>query len=264
MGLSLLASLVLLAAGPSDAPALEIGPVQAAYGPLWPERRGSEYYPGQDFLFYRFQVSGARFKDGQSLDMEVAVRLLNADGKEVLLKRAPCTGKTCFPGKPFWCIAHLPLAEPLPRGEYTAEVVVTDNVSSATASFRREVRLKAPELAVHSVQFYYDAEGKVPAPARAQVGQTLYLRVVVSNCQARDGKMEVTLKNELSEGGAAPATVNEVTARGETTAATAPATFNACTGPLLHPGHYTLRLTATDQVAGKPVTLEVPLDVEAP
>jgi hypothetical protein len=264
MGLSLLASLALLGLNPADAPGLEIGQVQAAYGPLWPERRVPEYYPGQDFLFYRFRLAGAQVKDGRSLDLEVAVRLLNSGGKEVLLKRAPCAGETCFPGKPFWCLAHLPLAEPLPPGEYTAEVVVTDNISSKSASFRREVRLKAPELAVQSVQFYYDAEGKIPAPPRAQVGQTLHLRVIVMNCQARDGKLEVTLKNELGEAGAAPATVNEVTARGETTAPTAPATFNACTGPLLHPGHYTLRLTATDQVAGKAVMVEVPLEVTEP
>src|SRR5438270_2429936 len=77
-----LAFALLLVAPISAFAKLEIKNVQPAYGPLGPARANDDVYPLDEY-HVRYQVVGLKpDKDGKA-DLEVGVRLTNADGKAV-------------------------------------------------------------------------------------------------------------------------------------------------------------------------------------
>lgn len=265
MSIVWLAPIVLLGTAASDESTLDIREVRAAYGPLWPERVSLDYYLPRDLIYFRYLLVGAKPTDKKRLDLDIDLKLTNSSGEVVFFKNTTNEGEPLLVSRPLWCEAYLPLTESWPPGEYTVSVAVTDNVTAETATFERTIRIKSAEFAVQSVQFYYDSTGKVPAPARAQVGQTLFSRIIITGCESSEGKVEIAQKCKVLDAETkAVVKVTEATVLGKSVLPSSCVTFNGSSGRLLYPGHFILRFSITDRVANKTIRFEIPMCVMDP
>jgi len=242
---------------------LELSNIQAAYGPLWPERRTLDYYPPDDLIFFRFSVTGLKTREENHLDLEITATLADSRGKVVLAHTMPGGGPFTLIGGAQTLWAVLPIQSALSPGEYTFNVTLTDNIANKRVTFERKVRLRPPEFAVRAVEFFFDSEMRIPAPCRVQVGQTLYHRIKVSG---ENPHMEVHQKLEIIDYETKVAVPKpwEATIKGDEVMLGLGAAFQGNTGMLTRAGRFILRCTLTDSIAKKTLTFEVPLHVMSP
>jgi hypothetical protein len=256
--------LVLVA--PSASESLHIDQVTAAYGLMQPERTSHVYYPPHDNLIFRFRLTGLTVKDGQ-IDVETTIKLIDERGKVIRLKSSPFQGTPLIAsGGPLHYYAHLPLNEPLPNGKYTAEVTVTDNPTQGSATFTRRIVFKDDEFAVVEMLFARDPEGRVPAPAKAVVGERLFYQLNAIGFDVSQQRVEVSQKLEVIDvvtGEALPKTF-ETGVLSPNVIPGGRVTFNGNTGVLLHPGRYLLRYELTDHIGNASIRFETPFEVMAP
>ena len=113
-----LAMLLLLLAPLSASAKLEVNNVQPAYGPLGPARSDDDVYPLDEY-HVRYQVTGVKpDRDGKA-DLEVGVRLTNADGKAVFdPKPTPRQLALSLGGDAVQTAGFVTFSEKAPPGEY--------------------------------------------------------------------------------------------------------------------------------------------------
>src|SRR5207244_2586096 len=76
-----LAALLLISPAPQTK--LEVRNIQAAYGPVWPERRTLEYYAGDDSIAFRYDLKGLDPVDGKNLRLVTSMSLSDQAGHVV-------------------------------------------------------------------------------------------------------------------------------------------------------------------------------------
>src|SRR5262249_8063982 len=155
---------------------LELRDIQAAYGPLGPERKSLDVYPGDEVLF-RFTVNGARLGKNGRTDGEMALQLANASGKVVFEKKDDVQAMLGLGGDSFPAHTVIKLGDQVPAGDYTLTATLIDKLSLEKASFQRKLTCKPTAFALVAPEFAFDPEWKVPAPAGGLVGQVLYFRL---------------------------------------------------------------------------------------
>jgi hypothetical protein len=241
--------------------------IQAAHGAVLPERKSLDYFP-QELVFFRYTVVGAKTDADGQIDIEAAIKLTDAAGKEVATNKLPLKGALSLGGDSFVASAYLLLADDLVPGKYRFTVVLTDRVAGDKIDFDRDIIVKQPDFSVLFPRFSYDPEGRVAAPPRGVVNQTLFFRLpvvgldkgrekvdMVSSVQVLDAKGKELLPKPLET------VIKETDPK--VIKATSVATFTGSLG-LHRPGEFTLRITVTDRVAQKTTALEVPFKVELP
>jgi hypothetical protein len=260
-----LAPLVLILAAVTAQGKLELRDVQAAYGPVWPQRTSLDYYPPQDVIFFRFLITGAKLKDGGELDTDVEVKLIDGKGRVVLSQVTPYRGGTQFGGDPFLGYAFLLVTGTVQPGEYTFSATLTDNVSLETAGFERKVRITPPELAVQAVQLFHDPAGRIHAPAQATVGGRLYVRLNIVGFGSSEGKVDLTHKWEVVDAETKAVMPQPIEAAVRDAIPPGGGVFfNGDTGAFTRPGKFLMRSTITDRISSKTIQYELPLTVSAP
>jgi len=105
------------------------------------------------------------------------VEITDAEGKSLLKKDNPLRGLLALGGGRLSGMANVTFGGGAKPGEYTATVTVTNRLSGAKASFQRKLLYQSGGFHIVSPQFFFDAEGKLPAPGGGFVGQTLFLRL---------------------------------------------------------------------------------------
>jgi len=241
--------------------------IEAAYGPLLPERKALEYV-SQDLIFFRYLVTGAKVDEQGNVNVEALVQLTDANGKEVSKQTLPFKGTLSLGGDSFSGSAYIVVGEQFLAGTYTLSVTLTDLLASQKVAFQREVKVRSAEFAVVFPRFSYDLEGRVLAPAGGLVNQTLHFRIgavgfdrsqekvdLVSHVQLLDTQGKELLPKALE-------TIVKVDDP-KVVKTTSMANFSGSLG-LHRPGEFTLRITVTDRLAQKTATFEMPLRVKLP
>ena len=260
------AALVLIAATQAQAK-LEIQNIQAAHGPLGPERKSLDCYPF-DEVFFRYVVTGAKVDEAGKVDAELAIKLTDTKGTVLFHDAAPISGVLALGGGSFPGTAQVTLNDKIPPGKYILTVTIKDNLLSQEASFRRELNLKPVEFAIVSPRFFYDPEAKVPAPVGGLTSQTLYfnlLGVGFDRSQAKiDTEMQVQLFDQEGRGMMPRPIQAPVRSNDPDIVKQAPHLTFRGQMALNRAGDFTLRITITDRVGKQTATFEAPLHVTAP
>ncbi len=261
-----LVSAALLTLPAADAK-LEIQDVKAVHGPLGPERKSLDVYPG-DALVVRYTVTGVRADAEGKVDVVKTVRLLDAAGKELLKQEQPLKGLLPLGGGRFQDVANLNIGDRVAPGDYTLSVAVKDNLSSQTASFERKVVCKEAAFAIVAPQFFYDADNKITAAAGGFAGQTLFFRLLVIGFDRTRARLEHEMTVQVLDAQKQEMLPKPISAEfksedAETIKKAVSLTFR---GNLVlnRAGEFTLRITVTDRLAKKSTVFEAPLRVTAP
>ena len=259
--------LLVLAAAPALAK-LEVNNVQPAYGPLGPARADDDVYPLDEY-HVRYQVTGVKpDRDGKA-DLEVGVRLTNADGKAVFdPKPTPRQLALSLGGDTVQTAGFVTFSEKAPPGEYKLTVSVRDRTSGETAGFDRKLTLKPVEFRIVALRFFHDAEAKLPGGTTLPVGETLHYQFRVIGFDTRPKRVGLVMRATVldPEGkdiGATPLEVRADVTDPDKAAGSRRATFGGLAA-LHRPGEFKLRIAVEDTVGKKTTTVEVPLKVLAP
>jgi hypothetical protein len=246
---------------------LEIGSIQAVYGALGPERKSLDVHPNDEIVF-RFTVSGARVDADGRVDATIAMKLVDANGDILLVQDNPLKVALTLGGDSFPAHARIGLGERVAPGEYTLTVTILDKLSLEKASFQRKINCVPTEFALVAPEFFYDPEGKVPAPAGGSVGQVLHFRARAIGLDRSQNKIESALAVEILDAAGKDTLAKPVTAETKNDDAEVVRKINSITYRahflLNRPGEFTLRVSVTDRIAGKTATFEAPLKVTAP
>jgi hypothetical protein len=259
--------LLILLWGTAAQAKLELTKIQAAYGPLGPERKVLEFYPNDEILF-RYRISGAKVDDAGKLDLSLVVQV-SAKGKVLFENKGQLKEAVVFGGPSIPGVAQMALTGGIIPGEYTLQVTVKDNHSGETASFQRKVTVKANTFAIVAPQFFYDAAGKVPAPAGGVVGQALFFKLRVIGLDRSKGKIDTTMKVELSESEGKEGLLSKpinASFKSEDPAVLKTVAYVTYDGyfALNREGSFVLKITITDQIADKSTVFSTVLNVKSP
>ena len=262
-----LVAAALAVSGTSANAGLEIRDIQAAHGPLGPERKALEFYPS-DEVFFRYLITGVEVDGEGRVVGELNLNLEAPDGRVLFDETSAISGVTPLGGGSLPGTATVSLPADIAPGQYTLTVTFRDKQSSETASFRRTLVLKAAEFAAVAVRFSYDPEGQVPAPVGGLVGQTLHFRLKAVGFARTTGRIDLEMVVRVLDAQGQPtmpvpvrATVSsddaDVVRRASDVNLKGSMTLNRA-------GDFTLSITVTDRVGKKTTEFEAPLHVASP
>jgi hypothetical protein len=246
---------------------VKIEGVQAAYGPLGPERKTLGVQPQEEVVF-RYRLTGLKPDANGRVKGELRVALTDGAGKEVLQDKSAIDGLVVLGGGTLPGTASVRLPAAAAPGEYTLTVTYKDSRSPRPATFQRKLRLKPAGFALLNPRFFHDAEHRVSAPAGGLLGQPLHFRLNVVGLDRAGGKAVARMEARVlgAEGEdvlARPIRAELSTADPEEVKRAEVVTFRAQMD-LTRAGRYTLRITVADGVAGKKATFETSLSVTPP
>jgi hypothetical protein len=241
--------------------------VQAAYGPLGPERKTLAVQPQEEVLF-RYRIIGLEPDSNGRVKGELRVVLTDGAGKEVLQNKSAIDGLVVLGGGTLPGTASVRLPAAAAPGEYTLTVTYNDSRSPRPAAFQRKLTLKPAGFALLNPRFFYDAEHRVSALAGGLVGQALHFRLNVVGLDRAGGKAAARMEARVldAEGKdvlARPIRAEFSTADPEEVKRAEVVTFHAQMD-LTRAGKFKLRITVADGVTGKRATFETPLSVTPP
>lgn len=263
---------ILLAAAltPAQSPAsvLTLTHVRTTHGELGGIRPDADYLPG-DAVFLAFDIEGLVPQPDGKLEYTMGLEVVDGNGKPVV-RPAPVRkadyipfGGTRFPAWVFYALAPDQSA-----GRYTMKVTVTDLASKSAKSVEKSFTVKARDFGVVRVFASADDLGKLPAPTTAVLPQPIFVNCSVVGF-ARDPKrmnqpnvqMEMVPLDEQGRPTLQKPytfTLDAGVAEGN------PWVFFQFLLPTTRPGKFTIRLLATDKVANKTTTFDLPFTVVPP
>lgn len=263
-----LAVVLLLCASLPAFAKLEIRNVQPSYGPLGPARTSDDVYPLDEYGV-RYQIAGVKPDKEGKADLEVGVRLTNAEGKAVYdPKPANRRLEMSLGGDMVQAFGFVNFSDKAPPGEYKLTVSVRDKTSSETAGFERKLTLKPASFQIVALRFSHDAEGKVPCGLTLVAGDSLHYQCKVIGFDKSQRKVSLVMRMQVmdSDGKDVGAKTQEAKADVTDPAKVADARQATLGGQatMNRAGDFKLKITVEDTVAKKTTTFESPLKVLAP
>ena len=262
----ILAAVIVVLTAVSARAELSIRSIQAAHGPLGPERKSLDYFP-HDEVFFRYAITGIKADAQGDVDVTVASQVVDAGGKVFPGSKDPIKGKLNLGGGTFSGSSALRLGSTFAPGDYTFTVTVTDNLAGESVQFSRKFRIKPVELAIVTPRFFF-GDTQLPAPAGGFIGQLLRVRLRAIGFDKSSGKIDAELAVQVLD--AAGKELLPEPKRAALTSSDPDEVKNAThlnfteVVGLNRAGSFTLRLTVTDKVAKQATTLELPLVVREP
>jgi hypothetical protein len=257
-----LAALALAPAQPSGG--LELKNVRLTVGELGPTRPNSKLLPG-DLLFIGYDIDGLTIGPDGVAKYTMAMEVLDAAGKPIfkqdpreLMDFVPLRGNR-IPARAFVTIGLD--QEP---GAYSCRITVTDPARKASNSLTVKFEVLKRDFGVVAVYTTHDEQGAISAPATGLVGQTIFIQFSVANFQ-RDPKTKqpnVEFEfNVLDEKG--QPTLGQAGKHAQSAGVPEDKGAFAMRFPLFmsRPGKFTFTVKATDKVANKTATYELPVTI---
>ena len=265
--LPLAAALTLVPAQP-PAGGLTLANVRTTYGELGGARPDAAYLPG-DAVFLAFDIEGLVPQPDGKIEYSMGLEVVDGAGKTVV-KPAPVRKADYVPFGgvkiPAW--VFYALAPDQPAGTYTMRVTVADPAGKAARPVEKAFTVKGREFGVVRVYASADDLGKIPAPTTAVIPQPLFVNCSVVGF-ARDPQrmnqpnVEVQMV-PLDDRGRPTLQKPYTFALDAGVAEANPWVYFQFLLPTTRPGKFTVRLTATDKVANKTATFDLPFAVVAP
>jgi hypothetical protein len=251
-----------LAFSPAQGGKLNLTNIRNTHGEIGGVRPDTKFLPN-DCMFVAFDIEGLTVGAKGDAKYTMAMEVLDGSGKAIL-KPDPGTrtdyvpfGGNKIPGRAFvMCGADMK------PGTYSMKLTVTDDASKATGSLTHAFEVLKPDFGVASVFATYDEPGLVPAPTSAVVGSMIFVRYGIVNFnrdpQTRQPNVTVEIIT-LDEKG--QPTVKEPITREYNRGVPEDRVGFPDSGPVpfTRAGKFTLRIKATDKVANKSYTFDLPL-----
>jgi hypothetical protein len=247
---------------------LEIKNVQPSHGPLGPPRESDIVYPLDEYGV-RYQVAGIKpDKDGKA-DLELAVRLTNADGRAVYeVKPAGRKFDLTLGGDTVQTFGFVTFPEKAGPGEYKLAVTVRDKTTGESTGFERKLTLKPTEFRIVAVRFSHDSEGKFPAGTTQPAGSTLHYQLRAIGFDHSQKRVSLVMRVQVLDADGKDVGAKPQEARADVTdpakAADARSATLAGLAFLNRPGEFKLKITVEDTIGKKTTTFETPLKVTQP
>lgn len=246
---------------------LKIENIQAAYGRFGPERKPLEIYPF-DNLIVRFTVSGAKTDSEGKAVTTLKMHLTDANGNSVVENSFSFNGVLGLGGDTYPGFVNLSIGERVPEGKTTLKITITDQLSKESTSVERQITGKKPGLQIVALEFFHDADGKLPTSTNLTLGEPLHLRLRVIGFERGQGKIRTQLTVQTLDGDGKENLPKPllIDLRQEDSKVVEQTGFVSFGGNIVmnRLGKFTLRLTVTDRIADHTTKVEVPLMVAAP
>ena len=247
---------------------LEVRNVQPAHGPLGPARTSDDVYPLDEYGV-RYQVAGIKpDKDGKA-DLELTVRLTNAEGRAVYeVKPAARKFDMTLGGDTVQTFGFVTFPEKAAPGEYKLAVSVRDKTAGEATGFERKLTLKPAEFRIVALRFAHDAEGKVPAGTTLAAGDTLHYQFRAVGFDRSQKRVSLVMRVQVLDAAGKDVGAKPVEAKADVTDPAKAADARSATlggqAALNRPGEFKLKITVEDTIAKKATTFETPLKVLPP
>jgi hypothetical protein len=247
---------------------LKLENIQLAEGRLGPPRTMLKFFPEEEIVF-RYLITGLQLDENGKIAGELSVTVTDLGGHVAFTKKMPVPEATLALGggtMPGFASVELPAgATP---GAYTVKVAFTDQHSGQTARFERRVSLQPAAFAAISPRFFYDQEGKVPAPPEGKLSQTLYVRLKAIGFDRSQGKLAAVMEMQVLDAKGQEVMPKPIQARLRNSDAKVVQQVTSVdfsgTLTLNRAGEYTLRITITDEVRKKSTQYQTAIRVTTP
>jgi len=257
---------LVISATPASAD-LEIENVQAALGRLGPERKSTEYYPG-DEVYFRYLVTGAGVDEVGKVDCSLAVDLTGPDGKTIATQSYLAQGILAIGGASFPGSASMVLPDKSAPGPYKLSVKIKDKQQNEEASFERILKVLPPDFAIITPRFSYDRAGKIDAPPGGTVDQTLFVRLRAIGFDRSRERIDTEMNIRVLDQDGKEVLINPIRTKLEVDDAeiVKQAQFLDFRGELFlnRPGDFILSVAVIDWIAKKTIKFETPLRIVPP
>ena len=260
--LTLVAALALAPAQPAGS--LALTNVRNTYGELGGTRTDSRLLPG-DVLFVGFDIDGITVDAEGKVGYTMALEVTDKAGK-LIFKQDPAEKSDFVPlgGTKLQGRAFITVGLDQPPGEYNLKVTVTDQKTKASQSLDQPFEVLPKGFGIVAVYTSVDERGQIPAPTTGIIGQSFFVQFgVVGFARSPDTKQPDVQVEMVPLDAAGTPTIEKA------------ADFNLQGGvdekdpgftlrfllPLTRTGKFTVRLKATDKIAGKTATFDLPIAI---
>lgn len=244
---------------------LSLQEIEPCYGPKGPVRTNRAYLPF-DTIQMRARVLGLTLDEQGAPDVDLTTELADEAGATVFsqtvrIQVAPAAGGAGFD-------VGLPVPpEPKP-GEYAFVVRLKDRRAAREAWFLRQILIRPAELAIVSLEFFQDAEGRTPGPAGGDVSRPFYARLRAIGFDRQSGRIDTEMSMQLFDDGGRPLLQPplRVVLAHDDPEVVRKSPFVTFSGRLTvdRPGRFRLSIAVLDKIGGKSTSLETPVVVSAP
>jgi hypothetical protein len=257
-----LAALTLAPAQSTGGP--ELKNVRLAIGELGPTRPNNKLLPG-DVLFIAYDIDGLTIGPDGVVKYTMAMEVLDAAGKPII-KQDPQELRDFVPlrGNRLPARAFVTVGLDQEPGPCSCKITVTDPVRKASNSFTVKFEVLKREFGIVAVFCSHDEPGAISAPTTGLVGQTIFVQFTAASFQ-RDPKTKqpnVDFEfNVLDEKG--QPTLAQPGKHTQNAGVPEDKGAFAMRFPLFmsRSGKFTLTIKATDKVANKTATYDLPVTI---
>jgi hypothetical protein len=254
--------------GVAAAQELALTNVRNTYGELGGTRPDSKFLPG-DVAFVAFDIENIAVGPDGKCKYTMGMTVTDKDNKPTL-KQDPAEREDFLPlgGNKLPARAFVTIGLDMAPGEYTMAVTVTDKgKAGATKTLTRKFEVLKKEFGIVSVYTTADPNGTISAPTTGIVGQSIWVQFGIV-AFARDPKTkqpiidyEIIFLDETGKPTLKQPTMERTDKGIEDKFEAFP---NRYLLPFTRAGKFTMRIKATDKVANKTYTFDLPVAAVPP
>jgi hypothetical protein len=255
-------------AAASQAGELRLSNVRMTVGELGPTRPSAKLIPG-DILFIGYDITGLSIEPDGVAKYKMSMEVVDAAGKSIF-KQDPRELNDYIPlrGNSIPARAFVTIGLDQDPGSYTCKVTVEDPKAKGKDTLEVKFEVLKREYGIVAVFTTYDMEGRISAPTTGLVGQTIFLNFSVASF-LRDPKtkqpnvdFEFQILDEKGTPTLAKPGLHTQDDKSVTKVDEKDGAF-AMRFPLFmsRPGKFTAKVTATDKVAKKSSSYELPVTI---
>ena len=257
-------ALAALTATPAQGGELKLANVRMTVGELGPPRASTKFLPG-DIVFIGYDITGLTIEPDGLAKYKMAMEVADGTGKAIFKQDAreltdfvPLRGNT-IPARAFVTIGL-----DQDPGNYTCKVTVEDPKTKAKDTLTTKFEVGKSEFGIVAVYTTHDLKREISAPTTGTVGQSIFINFSVASFQ-RDPKTKqpnVEFEFQVLDDKGNP-TLGQPGKHVQNSGVDEKAGAFQMQFALFmsRPGKFTARVTATDKVANKKVSYDLPVTV---
>lgn len=264
---TLLVPCLALSLGADNDGKLEIVNARPTYGYLGASRPKTGSLPGET-LHFAFDIKGLKLDENARASYSVAIEVRDPKGL-LIFEQKPYNrvAQSNFGGNTFPCAAHLEVPIDATPGDYHFQVTIQDRLANKAAKFAVTGKVLPLAFGLVQVGTFADREGNYPVPPLGAIGESLYVNfsAVGFACNKDDHQPDLKVSLRIFDDQGKPTLPQPLTGRVNCDvpkkAHAIPMHFGLT---LNRAGHYTIELSASDEVAGKTAKVSFPVRILAP
>jgi hypothetical protein len=257
-------ALAALTVTPAQAGELKLTNVRLTIGELGPTRTSARFLPG-DIAFVSYDITGLNIEADGVAKYRMSMEVADGTGKTIF-KQDPRELNDFVPlrGNSIPARAYVTIGLDQDAGAYTCKVTVEDPKTKAKDTLAAKFEVAKRDFGIVAVYTSHDLNGQISAPATGLVGQTIFIHFGVASFQ-RDAKTKqpnVEFEFQILDDKGTP-TLGKPGTHIQNSGVDEKEGLFQMRFPLFmsRPGKFTARVTATDKVANKKTSYDLPVTV---